>query len=466
MTTPFLSDNPIVKGLEEQLQNCREKQFTGFLQVNGVAAQWHICFLLGHVVWVRSRIHTVRRWRRYLAIHSPVFFAQLNRLGAPPYQEWDYAAIARQVKLKQFRRDHFVKVAEKCIIEELFDIIYIGTNQHRALDQTLTYRLVSQEASTLPYIMIQQHGIWQEVLHAWSAWARFGLTKCSPDWAPLIVQSEKLKIQAPPKTFQILDRFINGDRTLRDLSLQLKQPMTTLTKALLPYISRKLIKFVEVPDILIEEIPVSDRALASGQSAQSPQNSFANRSARSVSGDLASTTMTRQVSAHVSEPGNSQSKNDQSGKYQSASTKLTSRIHRPTAASNRSITIIYIDDSPADSRLMSNILQSSGYRYINILDPLQALPMLIEVKPNLIFLDLVMPIANGYEVCAQIRRISALKDIPVVIVTNNDGIADRVRAKVVGASGFMGKPIQQDKVLKVVRKYLDVSQLPSVAVHN
>ena len=59
--------------------------------------------------------------------------------------------------------------------------------------------------------------------------------------------------------------------------------------------------------------------------------------------------------------------------------------------------------------------------------------------------DLVMPIANGYEVCSQIRRISSLKEIPVIIVTSNDGIADRVRARLVGASGFLGKPIDPDK---------------------
>ncbi|MEO0869229.1 MAG: response regulator, partial [Cyanobacteria bacterium J06642_11] len=65
---------------------------------------------------------------------------------------------------------------------------------------------------------------------------------------------------------------------------------------------------------------------------------------------------------------------------------------------------------------------------------------------------LVMPIANGYEVCAQIRRISAFKNTPVIIVTANDGLADRVRAKVVGASGFMSKPINEKRVLKVLKK--------------
>lgn len=65
-----------------------------------------------------------------------------------------------------------------------------------------------------------------------------------------------------------------------------------------------------------------------------------------------------------------------------------------------------------------------------------------------------MPIANGYEICSQIRRVSALNHIPVIILTSNDGIVDRVRAKMVGSSGFLAKPIVTEKVLKILQKYL------------
>lgn len=125
--------------------------------------------------------------------------------------------------------------------------------------------------------------------------------------------------------------------------------------------------------------------------------------------------------------------------------------------------IAYVDDSPADGRTMGQVLTGAGYRYVHIQDALQALPSMLEHKPSLIFLDLVMPIASGYEICAQLRRISLFKDIPIAIVTSSDGIVDRVRAKVAGASGFIAKPIQAEKVLAFLEKALHAASAETAA---
>lgn len=71
--------------------------------------------------------------------------------------------------------------------------------------------------------------------------------------------------------------------------------------------------------------------------------------------------------------------------------------------------VVYVDDSPADSRVMASIVEGLGYGYENIGEPLKALPLLLELRPKLIFLDLVMPFTNGYEMCSQIRRTSAFR---------------------------------------------------------
>lgn len=116
--------------------------------------------------------------------------------------------------------------------------------------------------------------------------------------------------------------------------------------------------------------------------------------------------------------------------------------------------IACIDDSPQVCQMLESIITSNRMRFVKIPDAVQALPLLLEHKPDFIFLDLVMPVVNGYELCTQIRRISHFANTPVVILTGNDGLVDRMRAKLVGSTDFMSKPVVAEKVLTTLRKYL------------
>lgn len=446
-----MSGSLIASDLEEKIQAYREQQFTGLVKVNGQKEhQWFIYYLLGRIVWTKSRIHPLRRWQRHLAIHSPVFFEQITQPVSLSYESWNYASLARLVKLKQFRRDQFSKVVESCITENLFDILQVGTVQHSQTGQVLTYETYAKEAANLPFIMLQQERAWQEAQQEWLIWEQAGLAKFSPDWAPTIVQMETLKAQTPPQTFQTLTTFVDGTSTLRDLAVKFKQPIIPLTKSILPYVSRKMLGLVEVPDTVEN---ASDGFPSELPENNQPAPSPAVEPSVDPQPEEPSSPPTVQPATlpHVGPSAEAIATTQMSGQTSAGKIKSTQASKK---LKNTAPRIIYIDDSPADSRTMGAIVEGLGYQYSNIPDPLQALPMLIELKPKLIFLDLVMPIANGYEVCSQIRRISALKEIPVIIVTSNDGIADRVRAKLVGASGFLGKPIQHKKVAKVMKKHL------------
>jgi len=116
--------------------------------------------------------------------------------------------------------------------------------------------------------------------------------------------------------------------------------------------------------------------------------------------------------------------------------------------------IACIDDSPQICEMMKQIILSCGLRFIGITDSIEALPILIKEKPSLIFLDLIMPVASGYEICTQLRRTSIFKNIPVIIVSGNESLLDRVRTKIIGANDFINKPIVANKVLSALDKYL------------
>lgn len=125
---------------------------------------------------------------------------------------------------------------------------------------------------------------------------------------------------------------------------------------------------------------------------------------------------------------------------------------QPTASAGSLIACV--DDSPMVCQTMEKILTSAGYQFLAIQDSMRAIATLLSRKPALVFLDLVMPNTNGYEICTQLRKVSAFKDVPIVILTGNDGIIDRVRAKVVGASHFISKPVDAPTVLEVASQYL------------
>lgn len=116
-----------------------------------------------------------------------------------------------------------------------------------------------------------------------------------------------------------------------------------------------------------------------------------------------------------------------------------------------------VDDSPLVCQSLEKILTTAGYQFLAVQDSLRAIATLLTRKPDLIFLDLVMPNTNGYEICGQLRKVSSFRNTPIIILTGNDGIIDRVRAKMVGASDFLSKPINAETVLEVARQHLTQS---------
>jgi two-component system, chemotaxis family, response regulator PixG len=116
--------------------------------------------------------------------------------------------------------------------------------------------------------------------------------------------------------------------------------------------------------------------------------------------------------------------------------------------------IACIDDSAQIGKEMTTILNRAGYEVLSILDPLQGVSTLLKNKPDLIFLDLVMPNSNGYELCSFLRKTSAFRAVPIVILTGHDGVIDRVRAKMAGSTDFLGKPPEEAKVIQMVEKHL------------
>ena len=138
--------------------------------------------------------------------------------------------------------------------------------------------------------------------------------------------------------------------------------------------------------------------------------------------------------------------------------KKTNVLELKQESENKKSIIACIDDSPQVLYIMEQIIIKAGYKFLGIQDAIKAIPNLIGTIPDLIFLDIGMPVLNGYEVCSQIKRVSKLQKVPIVMLTGNDGIVDRVRAKLVGASDFVAKPIESEVIIKTIDKFLSISE--------
>jgi chemotaxis family two-component system response regulator PixG len=116
--------------------------------------------------------------------------------------------------------------------------------------------------------------------------------------------------------------------------------------------------------------------------------------------------------------------------------------------------IVSVDDSPTVLREISRFLEQENFLVVAINDPVKAVMSIIRNKPDLILLDLNMDGIDGYELCKIVRNNSMFKKTPIIMVTGNKGLIDKVKARLVGASGYLTKPFTQADLLKIVFMHL------------
>jgi twitching motility two-component system response regulator PilG len=117
-------------------------------------------------------------------------------------------------------------------------------------------------------------------------------------------------------------------------------------------------------------------------------------------------------------------------------------------------TIACIDDSPTILNSIKSFLDENVFTVVTINDPVKALMQILRSKPDLILLDVEMPNLDGYELCSLLRRHSAFKNTPIIMVTGRTGFIDRAKAKMVRSSGYLTKPFDQSELLKIVFKHI------------
>jgi twitching motility two-component system response regulator PilG len=116
-------------------------------------------------------------------------------------------------------------------------------------------------------------------------------------------------------------------------------------------------------------------------------------------------------------------------------------------------TVLVIDDSATIRKLVAMTLEKQGHRVMEAAEMMEALAKLNEATPDMILLDICLPGMDGYQICKIIKAYPSTKDVPVVMLSGKDGFFDKVRARLVGAQGYLTKPVVPNDLISAVETY-------------
>lgn len=121
--------------------------------------------------------------------------------------------------------------------------------------------------------------------------------------------------------------------------------------------------------------------------------------------------------------------------------------------------LLIVDDTPDNLRLLSAMLTEQAYDVRSVRNGAAALMGVEGQPPDLILLDINMPEMNGYEVCQRLKANPETQDIPVIFISANNEVFDKVQAFSVGGVDYISKPFQIEEVLVRVKNQLSLRQL-------
>ena len=112
-----------------------------------------------------------------------------------------------------------------------------------------------------------------------------------------------------------------------------------------------------------------------------------------------------------------------------------------------------VDDSRTIRRTAESLLKKAGYNVVTINDGFEALGAVVDYKPDVIFMDIMMPRLDGYQACALIKHNASYKEIPVIMLSSKDGLFDKARGRIVGSEHYLTKPFTRDELLSAIDEH-------------
>ena len=404
-------------GLLKTISNPRE---TGHLQVFDGSIYWSIYFRRGKITFASHSIDPFERLDRHLLRlghkQLPGFNetrAQLDVGIAKPSSE--YSLICNWFNFQLLTKPEIVLLVERLVKEVVADFLLIKSGD---------YKLNEQVDSLQTFCTFELQSILEYCQKQAQRWELLAPEIVSLYQRPYLLGAATRQRQLLQQLPNNLVVRLNGFSPLCYLAAATNQDELELAKDLHPYILGRIIGLHD-PHPPFNQLP----------------KSFV-RSTRKVP-----TQLQRQQASHR----NAVVINNTTAIPNPTNNRQTS----PVAAAKKTYTIVCVDDSSTMLKQINNFLDDDGsFSVFPISEPVKALMQIIRLKPHLILLDVMMASIDGYELCRLVRNHPRFKDTPIIMVTGNTGIIDRVKARLVGASGYLTKPFNQADLLKMVFKHV------------
>ncbi len=119
--------------------------------------------------------------------------------------------------------------------------------------------------------------------------------------------------------------------------------------------------------------------------------------------------------------------------------------------------VMVIDDSKTIRRTAETLLKKEGCDVVTATDGFEALAKIADHRPQIIFVDIMMPRLDGYQTCALIKNNQLFRSTPVIMLSSKDGLFDKAKGRIVGSEQYLTKPFTREELLSAIRDHVDRS---------
>jgi two-component system cell cycle response regulator DivK len=116
-------------------------------------------------------------------------------------------------------------------------------------------------------------------------------------------------------------------------------------------------------------------------------------------------------------------------------------------------TVLLIEDNEQNRYLATFLLEQHDYKVVPAVDGRRGIELARALKPNLVVLDIQLPVMDGYEVARALRAIETLRDTPIIAVTSHAMVGDREKALAAGCNGYIEKPINPETFVAEIASF-------------